>query len=133
MPRLYKGLMFHGIRRYSGAEETHLHIFGSQGKAEVWKRNFTPWGMMERRKRNFSFLAVMAQRKCESGTSNIWQLKQVSGEAELQIFGSKDTEKKFGSGTSHLWNSRQRCNAGVDLHIFGTPGRTSAEAELEIF
>ena len=50
MPRLSKGLNLHGIRTYSVTEEAELHNFGSQGKAEVRKRNFTSWGMMPERK-----------------------------------------------------------------------------------
>ena len=55
MPRLSKGLIRHVrqyeiereciIRTYSEIEGAELHIFGSQGKAEVQKRNFTSWGM----------------------------------------------------------------------------------------
>ena len=51
MHRLSKGLILHVrqyeierkciIRTYSGTEVAELHIFGSQGKAEVRKRNFT--------------------------------------------------------------------------------------------
>ena len=72
VPRLSKGLIIHGIRAYSETEEAELHIFGSQGNAEVRKRIFTSWGMMaeraeaelqlfsshgraEVRKRNFTF------------------------------------------------------------------------------
>ena len=73
MPRLSKGLIIHGIRTYSGTEEAELHIFGSQCKTEVRKRNCTSWGMMadlqlfgshrraEVRKRNFTFLAIKAE------------------------------------------------------------------------
>ena len=112
MPRLSKGLILHGIRTYSGTEEAELHIFGSQGKAEVRKRNFTSWGMMA---------AVWQSWKCGSGTLHFWQLKQsVSGVAELKIFGSQgraevrkrnftslevSAEMKCGSGPSHLWTS----------------------------
>ena len=56
-----------------GAE---LHIFGSQGRAEV-------------RKRNFTFLTVNAERKCGCGTSDLWQSRQSgNAEAEHQVFGS---------------------------------------------
>ena len=111
MPRLYKGLILHGIRTYSGTEKAELHIFDSQGKAEVRKRNFTCWGMM-------------AERKSGSGTSAIWQSWQSgSAEAEFHFFGqlkqslSVETELQIfdsqgravcRSGTSYLWKSRQR-------------------------
>ena len=52
---------------------------------------------------------------------------------ELQIFGSHGrAEQKCGSGTSHLWKSRQTWNAEVDLPIFGRPCRTSAEEERDL-
>ena len=72
---------------------------------------------------NYRYFAVKAEGKCEGGTSHIWQWRQsVSGEADLQIFGSQDwakvqkrnyrslevqAEMKCGSGTSHLWKSWQ--------------------------
>ena len=60
MPRLSKVLILHGIRTYySGTEEAELHIFGSQCKADVRKRNFTSLGMM-------------TERENGSGTSAIW-------------------------------------------------------------
>ena len=40
-------------------------------------------------------------------------------------------KQKCRSGTSALWKSRQRWNAEVDLSIFGSPGRTSAEDERD--
>ena len=56
-----------------GAE---LHIFGSQGRAEL-------------RKRNFTFLAVNAERKCGRGTSDLLQSRQSgNAEAEHQVFGN---------------------------------------------
>ena len=90
------------IRTYSGTEEAELHIFGSQGKAEVWKRNFTSWGMK-------------ADLKSESATSAIWQSKQ-SRSAEAGNFTSLEVpaEMKCGSGTSHLWKSWQnKCGSGT--------------------
>ena len=58
--------------------KVELPIFARQGRAEV-------------RKQNFTYLAVKAERKCESGTSHIWQsMQNESADAELWIFGSKD-------------------------------------------
>ena len=71
----------------------------------------------------------MAERKCGSGISHFWQLKQ-GGEAELQIFsdsqGRADVRKrnltslevpaemKCGSGPSHLWKSwSKKCGSGT--------------------
>ena len=42
------------------------------------------------------------------------------------------TAQKCGSGNSHLWKSRQRRNAEVDLHTLGSPGRTSVEDERDL-
>ena len=82
--------------------EAELHIFGSQGRAEVRKRNFTYFGSLCRtkvrtwnfrslavkteRKQNFRSLEVKAERKCGSRTSGLWQSRQSrSVEAEFQI------------------------------------------------
>ena len=64
--------------RQSGSAGAELHIFGSKGRAEV-------------RKRNFTFLAVNAERKCGRGTSDLWQSRQSgNAEAEHQVFDSQD-------------------------------------------
>ena len=92
----------------------------------------------------------MAERKCGSGISHFWQLKQsVSGEAELQIFDSQGraevrkrnftslevpAEMKCGSGPSHLWKSWSKKCYEVELEIFRSPGRTEVwKAEVHIF
>ena len=85
------------------AEQKCIHIFGNEGRSEMW---------------NYRSFAVKAEGKCGGGTTHIWQWRQsVSGEADLQIFGSQDwakvqkrnckalvvqAEMKCGSGTSHL-------------------------------
>ena len=90
------------------AEQKCVHVFGNEGRSEMW---------------NYRSFAVKAEGKCGGGTSHIWQWRQsVSGEADLQIFGSQDwakvqkrnckslevqAEMKCGSGTSHLWKSLQ--------------------------
>ena len=69
------------------AEQKCVHIFGNEGRSEMW---------------NYRSFAVKAEGKCGGGTSHIWQWRQiVSGEADLQIFGSQDWAK---------------------LQIFGSPG-----------
>ena len=100
MPRLSKGLILHVrqheiewqciIKTYSGTEEAELHIFGSQGKAAVWKPNFTSREV----------------RKSESGISAIWQSRR-SRSAEAGNFISLEVpaEMKYGSGPSNLWKS----------------------------
>ena len=90
------------------AEQKCVHILGTEGTSEMW---------------NYRSFAVKADGKCGGGTSHIWQWRQsVSGEADLQIFGSQDwakvqkrnwkslevqAEMKYGSGISHLWKSWQ--------------------------
>ena len=104
MPRLSKGLILHGIRKYNGTEEAELHITGSQAKQK---------GLS---------VTSMAERKSRSGTSAIWQSWQSeSAEAEFHIFGK--SECSLGNRTSDLWQSRQSRSAEAELHIFGSPSR----------
>ena len=64
-------------------------------------------------------------------------------EAELPVFGNEGRvlvekplfrslavkiERKCRSETANLWKSRQRLNAEAELHIFRSPGRTSAKS-----
>ena len=61
---------------------------------------------MKGRKRHFSYLAVMAERKCGSRISQLWQLKQsISGE-ELQTCGGQCRAEV---------RMRQRLNGEVDF------------------
>ena len=81
MSRLSTGLILHVrqhkivweriIRTYSVTEEAELLTFGSQGKAEVRKRNFTSF-------------AMKAECKRGSQTSDIWQSKK----SRIHIFGN---------------------------------------------
>ena len=96
-------------RTYGGTEEAELHIFGSQGKAEVWKRNFRS-------------LEVLAKMKCGSGLIHIWkswQNKCGRWTRSFESWPSGSTE----NGTPDLWQSRQRRSAEAQLHIFESPGR----------
>ena len=107
--------------RQSASAGAELHIFGSKGRAEV-------------RKRNFTFLAVNAERKCGRGTSDLWQSRQsVNADAEHQVFGSQGraevwkrnfwslaikTERKCSQA---LWQSSQVGRAEADLNSFDRP------------
>ena len=121
------------VRRNRGgteeARKAELQIFGSQGSAELRKRNFTS-------------LKVPAEMKCGSGLTHTWKSWQNKCGRRTRYFdvlterkyGKRNfrslavkAEQKCGSGISHLWKSRQRRNAEVDLPIFGSPARTSAE------
>ena len=107
-------------RTYGRTEEAELHIFGSQSKAEVWKRNFRS-------------LEVLAKMKCGSGhpylevlAEQVWKTNEIFRspdraevqKAELQIFASQGraevrkrnftslevpAEVKCGSGLTHIW------------------------------
>ena len=93
--------------RLSESAEAKLDIFGSPGRDEMQKRNFTSLEVLaeqvrkaelqifasqdraEVREQNFTYLAVKAERKCGSGTSHFWQsVQNESADVELQIFGS---------------------------------------------
>ena len=120
-------------RTYGGTEETELHIFGSQCKAEVWKRNFRS-------------LEVLAKMKCGSRLIHIWKSWQNKCWRWTRYFESWPSgvrkrnfrclavkaAQKCGSATSHLWKFRQRWNAEVDLPILGSPGRTNVEDERDL-
>ena len=96
-------------RTYVETEEAELHIFGSQGKAEVWKRNFRS-------------LEVLAKMKCGSGLIHIWkswQNKCGRWTRSFESWPSGSTE----SGTSVFWQSRKSRIVDAELHIFGSPGR----------
>ena len=97
-----------------------MQNFGSQGRAEV-RSHLWEWRQIWNVK--LHFFCSQCRREVWSGTSHIWQWRQsVSGEADLQIFGSQDWAKlqkrnckslkvqagmKCGSETSHLWKSWQ--------------------------
>ena len=101
------------------AEQKCIHIFGNEGRSEMW---------------NYSSFAVNAEGKCGGGTSHILQLPMFGNEGrvlvEKPIFRSLavKTKRKCRSETANLWKSRQRWNAEAELHIFGSPGRTSEES-----
>ena len=115
------------------AEQKYVHIFGNEGRSEMW---------------NYRSFAVNAEGTCGGGTSHIWQWRQsVSGEADLQIFGSQDwakvqkrnckslevqAEMKCGSGTLHLWKYWQnKCGKQNfrSLPIFASKGRAEAREQ----
>ena len=125
--------------------KAELQIFAGQDRAEV-------------RKQNFTYLAVKAERKCGSGTSHFWQsMQNKSADVELQIFGSKDraeaelqifgsqgraevrkrnirslavkAERKCGSGTSGLWQSRQSRSVEAEFEIFSRQDRAEVRKQ----
>ena len=86
-----------------------LQIFGSQGSADVQKRNFTS-------------LKVLAEMKCGSGFTHTWKSWQNKYGRRTRSFEVM-TERKYGKRNfgSLAVKADQKC--GVELHIFGTPGR----------
>ena len=87
-------------------------VFGSQGRAEVWKRNFRS-------------LAVKTERKCWSSTADLWQSSQVGrAEADLNVF---DRPISYWLSLPMLKNNSTDCymvngskvNVNGGLEIFG--------------
>ena len=109
-------------RTYVGTEEAERHIFGSQGKAEVWKRNFRSLEVLEKMKCG-SRLIIFGS----SGRKSVKDERDLSSpgraevrKAELQVLGSQGSaevrkrnftslkvpaEMKCGSGLNHTWKS----------------------------
>ena len=128
MLRLSEELILH-VRRHEIEWKYIIWTYNGTEDAELWqsrqsRSTFTSLGMKADLKcETTDLFAVNAEGKCGGGTSHIWQWRQsVSGEADLQIFGSQDwakvqkrnckslevqAEMKCGSGTSHLWKSWQ--------------------------
>ena len=100
--------------------KAELKVFGSQGRAEVRKRNFESPGRDETRKWTYPYLEVLAEQ--------VWKMSEIFRspdraeirKAELQIFGSQGraevrkrnfislevpTEMKCGSGLTQIWKS----------------------------
>ena len=122
MSRLSKVLILYGIRKWSGTEEAELHIFGSQCKADVRKRNFTSWGMITEResgsgerKQNFSYLAVMTGRKCGSRDE---MRKCTFTSLEVLVEQVQKRNLRFFEVFS-----RQNGSAEAKLQTFRSPGR----------
>ena len=79
-----------------------MQIFGSPGRDEM-------------RKRNFTYLAVKAERKCGSGTSHFWQsMQNESADVELQIFASQGiAEMRKRNIRSLAVKVEQKCGSGI--------------------
>ena len=122
--------------RLSESAEAKLQIFGSPGRDEMRKRNFTSlevlaeqvWkaelqifatqGRAEARTQNFTYLAVKAEWKCGSGTSHFWQsMQNESADVDFRSLAVK-AERKCGSGASGLWQSRQSRSVEAEFQIF---------------
>ena len=88
--------------RQSGSAEAEHYIFGSQGRAEVRKRNFTFFGNHCRTKvRTWNFRSLAVK-----------------------------TERKCGSGTSGLWQSRQSKSVKAEFQIFSRQDRAEVRKQI---
>ena len=121
--------------RLSESAEAKLQIFGSPGRDEMRKRNFTSLevlaeqvrkaelqifaskGRAEAREQNFTYLAVKAERKCGcgSGTSHFWQsVQNESADVELQIFASQGRAEMWKRNIRSLAvKAEQKCGSGI--------------------
>ena len=125
MPRLSEGLILH-VRHYEIVWK-YIWTYSGTEEAELWQSRqsrsaFTSLGMKADLKCETTDL-LQSRQKGSVEAEHIWKWRQsVSGEADLQIFGSQDwakvqtrnckslevqAEMKCGSGTSHLWKSWQ--------------------------
>ena len=133
MPRLSEGLILHVRQReivwkykiwtYSGTEEAELwqsrqsrsaFTSGNEGRSEIW---------------NYRSFAVNAEGKYGGGTSHVWQWRQnVSGEADLQIFGSQDWDemRKWNFTSLEVLAEQVR---KAELQIFASQGRAEAREQ----
>ena len=130
----------------SESAEAKLQIFGSPGRDEMRKRNFTSLEVLaqqvqkaelqifasqdraEVREQNFTYLAVKAERKCGSGTSHFgsqcrtkvrtWNFRSLAVKAE----------RKCGRGTSGPWQLRQSRSVKVDFQIFSRQDRAEVQS-----
>ena len=127
MPRLSEGLILH-VRQHEIVWKYIIWTYSGIEEAELWqsrqsRSTFTSLGM-----KIYRSFAIKAEGKCGGGTSHIWQWRQsVSGETDLQIFGSQDWAKVQKRNCKSL-EVQTEMNAEAELHIFGSPGRTSAES-----
>ena len=134
MPRLSEGLILH-VRQHEIVWKYIVWTYSGTEEAELWQSRQI--------KSAFTSLGMKADLKCE--TTDLLQSSRQKGgvEAELPIFVNEGrvlvekpifrslavkTERKCRSETTNLWKSRQRWNAEAELHIFGSPDRTSAES-----
>ena len=93
--------------RQSRSVEAEFQIFGSLGKGEM-------------RKWTYPYLEVL--------TEQVWKMNEIFRVLAERKYGERNfrslavkAAQKCGSATSHLWKSRQRRNAEVDLSILGGP------------
>ena len=131
--RMPEGLLLH-VRQHEIVWKYKIWTYSGTEEAELWH---------SRQSRSaFKSLGMKADLKCE--TTDLLQLMQKgSVEAEFPMFGNEGrvlvekpifrslavkTERKCRGETANLWKSRQRWNAEAELHIFGSPGITSAES-----
>ena len=133
MPRLSEGLILH-VRQHEIVWKYIIWTYSGTEEAECWQ---------SRQSRSaFTSLGMKVDLKCE--TTDLFQsMQKGSVETKLPKFGNEGrvlvkkpifrslavkTERKCRSENANLWKSKQKWNAQAELHIFGSPGRTSAES-----
>ena len=124
---------------WAEVRKAELQIFGSQGRADVRKRNFISLEVPTEMKcgsdlpileilaeqwpeMNFRSLAAKAGRKCESGTSHFtknWQSRSME-RVSCHIIGSQ-ANWKCGSRILDLWQFCQVGRVEAELYIFDRP------------
>ena len=82
--------------------KAELQIFASQGRAGAWKRNFT-------------FLGSQCRTKVRT-----WNFRSLAVNAE----------RKCGSGTSGLWQSRQSRSVEAEFQIFSRQDRAEVQSSI---
>ena len=119
------GMYNKNVRRNCGSRTSHLWQSRQSRSVEAEFQIFGSPGKDEMRKWTYPYLEVLAEQVCKMNEIFRVLAERKCRKRNFRSLAAK-AEQKCGSGTSHLWKSRQRWNAEVDLPIFGSPGRTSA-------
>ena len=119
------------VRRNWGSRTSHLWQSKQSRSMEAEFQIFGSLGKDEMRKWTYSYLEVLAKQ--------VWKMNEIFRVLAERKYGKRNfrslalkAAQKCGSANSHLWKSRQRWNAEVDLPIFESPCRTSVEDERDL-
>ena len=125
------GMYNKNVRRNWGSRTSHLWQSMQSRSVEAEFQIFGSPGKDEMRKWTYPYLEVLAEQ--------VWKMNEIFRVLAERKYGKRKfrslavrAAQKCGSGTLHLWKSRQRWNAEVDLPILGSPGRTSVEDERDL-
>ena len=123
--------------RQKGSLEAELPIFGNEGRVLVEKpifrssavkierkcRSFGSPGRDEMRKQNFTSLEILAEQVRKAKLHIFATQNRAEVREQNFTYLAVKTERRCGSGTSHFWQSMQNESADVELQIFGSQGR----------